>query len=83
MGTCASRRKETSPSPPRTQCSLACQYDASLCHDGDCCTSNAYPGCEVPFVQDCVCALDSYCCDTLWDGLCVQQALDDCQAQCM
>ena len=65
------------------QCSLACQYDASLCHDGDCCTDNLYPGCESAFVQDCVCGLDPYCCDNFWDSLCVQQAVNDCQAQCL
>ena len=65
------------------QCVDCMQFDVALCHDGDCCTDNLYAGCEVMVVQDCVCALDSYCCDNFWDALCVTQAVNDCSAQCL
>lgn len=35
-----------------------------------------------PALEACVCALDEYCCMMEWDGLCVQQATDDCMADC-
>jgi hypothetical protein len=44
--------------------------------DGACCEANGTPGCEEAAVQTCVCAQDSYCCDTAWDATCVQQVGD-------
>jgi hypothetical protein len=29
-----------------------------------------------------VCGLDSYCCDTEWDSVCVEEAIDLCSAMC-
>ncbi|MBW2458903.1 MAG: hypothetical protein JRI68_30670 [Deltaproteobacteria bacterium] len=40
---------------------------------GDCCDTHDTPGCGETTVQDCVCAQDSYCCDTEWDGTCVAE----------
>lgn len=40
---------------------------------GDCCTTDSGPGCSDTTVQACVCAADSYCCTTAWDGLCVSE----------
>jgi len=37
----------------------------------DCCTEQMSPGCTDVGIQDCVCALDPYCCDTQWDSTCV------------
>ena len=36
------------------------------------------PGCFDCACEECVCAQDPYCCDTVWDSLCV----DQCQADC-
>ena len=49
---------------------------AGLC--GDCLVSNGTPGCENTLCEATVCALDSFCCDVLWDGICVQEAIDNC-----
>jgi hypothetical protein len=48
---------------------------------GDCCVSHNYTGCEVPDIEDCVCALDGFCCSNSWDGICAGEALD-CGALC-
>ena len=40
--------------------------------DGPCCSANGTPGCEVNSVESCVCAADAFCCDTLWDEMCVE-----------
>jgi hypothetical protein len=37
---------------------------------GDCCAPTGAPGCSDPSVESCVCASDSYCCDTEWDDIC-------------
>jgi len=38
-----------------------------------CCETGA-PGCTDTAVQDCVCAIDPFCCDVQWDELCVISA---------
>ncbi len=41
---------------------------------GSCCVADGTPGCED---EDCccaVCALDPFCCDVGWDGICVSEA---------
>jgi hypothetical protein len=40
---------------------------------GDCCTTDSAPGCSDTSVEACVCAVDSYCCTTAWDGICVNE----------
>jgi len=40
---------------------------------GDCCTGGEAPGCADATIQACVCMQDSYCCDTAWDALCVDE----------
>jgi hypothetical protein len=39
----------------------------------DCCSVANTPGCFNPFVTSCVCAKDSFCCNTAWDGWCVEE----------
>ncbi|MCB9849323.1 MAG: proprotein convertase P-domain-containing protein [Phycisphaerales bacterium] len=36
-----------------------------------CCETGHGPGCDDPVVESCVCASDSFCCDTDWDSFCV------------
>ncbi|MEM9461181.1 MAG: S1 family peptidase [Myxococcota bacterium] len=40
-----------------------------------CCDGQPFPspGCSDTVVQDCVCATDSYCCDTSWDSICANE----------
>jgi hypothetical protein len=50
---------------------------------GSCCTSNpGVSGCDDPDIESCVCALDSYCCDSQWDSLCVSSAQAECALAC-
>ena len=37
----------------------------------DCCVAEATPGCADPSVEQCVCAVDDYCCTTEWNDECV------------
>jgi hypothetical protein len=40
---------------------------------GNCCEPDGSMGCEVPEVQDCVCAEDPFCCETEWDVNCAAE----------
>jgi hypothetical protein len=40
---------------------------------GACCEPHDNPGCEYPEVEDCVCLVDSFCCEILWDAICVDE----------
>lgn len=47
----------------------------------DCCAPSAMPGCPDPATQQCVCAMDPYCCDVVWDDACVEIATwSECEA---
>jgi hypothetical protein len=37
-----------------------------------------YPGCGGCTCETCVCEMDSYCCDNMWDGICVDECLTQC-----
>jgi hypothetical protein len=41
---------------------------------GDCFTPNSSPGCDDAECCETVCAIDPFCCDGDWDGLCVRAA---------
>lgn len=60
----------------QNDCGLDCMIG------GDCCMAHGAPGCDDVAVSDCVCALDGFCCDNEWDGLCVNQAQYACMAAC-
>ncbi|MBC8072070.1 MAG: pre-peptidase C-terminal domain-containing protein [Deltaproteobacteria bacterium] len=49
---------------------------------GDCCTDTDMPGCEDPEITECVCAIDSFCCDNEWDNLCAGKAQSECGLDC-
>ncbi len=61
------------------ECSIACPC-------GDCCepveSGSEIVGCGEKPCQDCVCALDSNCCDTEWDGICAARATEECERRC-
>lgn len=50
---------------------------------GTCCESQNGPGCNNPVIEDCVCAFDSFCCNFFWDSICVNAAIDICNAVCV
>jgi hypothetical protein len=44
---------------------------------GNCCYSHSFAGCDDPFITQCVCSVDAFCCTSTWDATCtneVQQA---------
>jgi hypothetical protein len=51
---------------------------AGLCHMGPGCEATEAPLCNGCACENCVCELDSYCCETAWDSLCVGQCISDC-----
>lgn len=56
---------------PGEDCTLGftCPLDS-----GDCCFAHATPGCQDITCQACVCAVDPFCCNTSWDGICAGEA---------
>jgi hypothetical protein len=48
----------------------------------DCCTAHATPGCDDPDCMAAVCAVDPFCCDTQWDGICAGEAATLCGKLC-
>jgi hypothetical protein len=72
----------------------ACDVKSGFCsHDQDtnnpacaeatnsACEASETPGTADQAIQDCVCTADPFCCETMWDALCVNQA-EDCGALC-
>lgn len=61
-----------------------CPTDCGACPPppGSCCEPGAGVGCDEPAVQTCVCAFDPYCCSTMWDSQCVQEARTSCDPTC-
>jgi hypothetical protein len=51
----------------------ACGPDAGSCNE-----ANGTPGCDDVECCEAVCAADSFCCETEWDGACVNLALELC-----
>ncbi|MEM7228838.1 MAG: hypothetical protein AAF432_08490 [Planctomycetota bacterium] len=45
---------------------------------GDCFSGNGTPGCEDSVCCDMVCTADPFCCETSWDQLCADAAIEDC-----
>jgi len=46
---------------------------------GNCFEANGTPGCEDEECCNAVCAVDPFCCDSFWDGLCAGTALEICE----
>lgn len=40
---------------------------------GNCCSAHAGGGCTADPIEQCVCAEDPFCCNTEWDGTCVNE----------
>lgn len=47
---------------------------------GDCCSPNPTPACDDARCCVAVCAVDSFCCVSLWDNICAATAADLCSA---
>ncbi|MCA9284169.1 MAG: hypothetical protein KDA22_03070, partial [Phycisphaerales bacterium] len=50
--------------------------------DSNCCVANGGIGCDDPDCEAAVCAVDSFCCNVAWDGLCAGEAIDLCPDIC-
>jgi len=44
----------------------------------DCFISNGTPGCDDQQCENTVCAIDSFCCNNVWDSICADEALAMC-----
>jgi hypothetical protein len=47
---------------------------------GPCCTAHTGTGCQNTACQTAVCALDAFCCNNQWDGVCAGLALNNANA---
>ena len=72
-------------------CSVdACDLDTDTCTfspiencgDNHPCAPASTPTSMDPVVTDCVCAIDSFCCETAWDSTCVEKAQTQCDQTC-
>jgi len=55
-------------------CSADCTDEGTVCVPGcDCCEPNGNLGCSNASIQQCVCDLDPFCCNTSWDGVCADE----------
>jgi hypothetical protein len=61
------------------ECAAECAQPAP---ESDCCAASAVPGCTVPDVSACVCAVDPYCCAVGFDQNCANLAQSTCAASC-
>ena len=60
-----------------------CPQDCGSCGgSGDCCLPNGTPGCDDGAISACVCAADSYCCETEWDDICVDEVESEACGVC-
>lgn len=48
----------------------------------NCCAPTGVTGCNHTACENCVCALDAFCCSVLWDSLCAGEATDECGNAC-
>jgi hypothetical protein len=62
----------------------ACAEDCGVClaEPGDCCEETEGFGCADSACEACVCAVDAFCCELGWDGLCVVGAAAYCPYEC-
>jgi hypothetical protein len=61
------------------QCGAVCPTEPPA---SDCCSAASSPGCGVSVVEDCVCAIDPFCCGGRFDQSCANLARAACGASC-
>lgn len=59
-----------------------CPTDCGTCGGYGCCDLHDEPGCSDPDVMSCTCQMDPYCCEQMWDNICVDEAQQYCGADC-
>jgi len=55
-----------------------CPEDCGDCWEGDCCQPHDFPGCKDEEIMWCVCEFDPFCCEAMWDEICVDEAKNEC-----
>jgi hypothetical protein len=50
--------------------------------NSSCCSASEDAGCSEPLCEATICAVDPFCCEVAWDGLCAEQALLFCASLC-
>jgi hypothetical protein len=67
-------------------CVAGCEGDGGEPEPGgsDCCTPHNTPGCSDPVCEGIICGFDPFCCNTMWDSICADEASADrtCLANC-
>ena len=69
-------RNGCSPGAMKRWQRMAGKLSEELC--GDCLIANGTPGCQNGDCEAAVCAVDSFCCDFFWDGICAAEAETIC-----
>ncbi len=62
-------------------CGSCCEgqvCETGMCIGGPGCQVAPVPGCEGCLCEDCVCDMDPYCCQVMWDDLCVEECVEQC-----
>ncbi len=49
-----------------------------MCFGGPGCETSDTPGCGDCKCEECVCAMDPYCCQWSWDDICIGECVDQC-----
>lgn len=61
------------------QCGIECE---GFVPPPPCCVAQRTPGCGDPGLEECVCGIDPFCCDTNWDAKCTGVAQAECGLNC-
>ncbi len=61
-------------------CKAPCGCDVP--QGGTCCEPHDGTGCDDPACTQCVCGIDSFCCNSLWDSICADEATNECGTSC-
>lgn len=77
---CASGFDEVCVAQAISECGAQCTLPPPV---SDCCSASSAPGCTVPEVQACVCAIDPFCCSGGFDENCAALADSQCGAECL
>jgi hypothetical protein len=63
-------------------CPDICNFGQICPGAGDCCSANGGLGCNDEVCCETVCAVDGFCCQVAWDGICASEAFALCPELC-
>jgi hypothetical protein len=76
---CESKYDDLCVNQAESRCGQDCDDRAPV---SDCCGASDVPGCTVPEVADCICAIDPFCCVFRFDQNCVNLGSSQCDSVC-